>query len=199
MTAWCGADRRHRQLGRAGDGFEGGQQILTAPQHRAPDLLAAGQFLQRPNDGGKGGFQGAAKFRPARLGGDQLPQWKAAPAGREEVEEKGGLGGQGPDGLHHPGPVPFPQPGLGHSFQVANQVDDLVMAEGQPEMPGGDVFQVMGLVKNHRLITGQHFGMAEAAHGQIGKKEVMVDDQQLGPGRPLPQTGDEAVGAVGAG
>jgi len=65
---------------------------------------------------------------------------------------------------------------LSLSFHIRNKINKLILTEAFSKEGGGDIFYMMRLIKNHSLISGQHFTMPSFSQGKIRKKEVMIDD-----------------------
>ena len=74
---------------------------------------------------------------------------------------------------------PQPQTSLmGQAIELHDQAD---AGNGLPEITGGDIFKMMNLVDHQGLVTGQNTIFGREL--EIGHQQVVVDNQQVGPGR----------------
>ena len=129
---------------------------------------------------------------------------KASIARRQQGEEKLRALAQRPRGLlkAHAERAFYLQSVL----DVARQFVAAQIAYRYAEIAAGHVFQLVRLVKDHRAAFGQDAGIGSAFRhqldGQVGKKQVMIDDDQIALRRPPMHLGDEAAVellALGAG
>ena len=71
---------------------------------------------------------------------------------------------------------------------VAGHIQGLVGAQKPPEKLHANFVQLMGFIKHHRIDRGQQLRHAGFPHGDVSKKQVVVDDhhiraQRLPPGQ----------------
>ncbi len=66
------------------------------------------------------------------------------------------------------------------------------MTEMLTKKVAGNIFEMMGLVKDNRLVSWKNFTKPSLLQGQIRKEEVMVYDKKFGRPCPLTQTVHEA-------
>ena len=84
---------------------------------------------------------------------------------------------------------------------VTDQPLQAVRAHRDPEILGGDIFQLMGLVDDRGGAGRDHLAVGGLAHRRVGAEQVMVYDDQIRLGRALTHAGHKAflvLGAVGA-
>ena len=112
--------------------------------------------------------------------------------GQQSLEEKpafvhGKGGGKPFDGAVEPVggiedrlPQRTGQVGRAAAFDIAGQIEHLVAGKGEAEKSGGHILDVMGLVEDNGFVAGQDLAVSGPANGQIGKQQVVVDDQTAG-------------------
>ena len=86
---------------------------------------------------------------------------------------------------------------LQRDFDVAAQLFEASVADGNPEIASGHVFQFVGFVENHGAGLGQNSGIGRVLglllDREIGKKQMMVDDDDVALHRLAMHLGDEAA------
>ena len=83
--------------------------------------------------------------------------------------------------------------------EIAAQVLDAVIADGDAEILAHHVFDFVGFVEHHGMIAGQDAALVVLIlQGEIGEEEVVVDDDDVAFQRPLVHQGDETAVVVGA-
>ena len=87
-------------------------------------------------------------------------------------------------------------------FDVARQIFHAQVANRNAEIVSGDVFQFVRLVENHRGRFRQDARVGRVFRlqldGEVGKKQVMVDDNDVAFRCPAAHLGDEAALALAA-
>ena len=82
-------------------------------------------------------------------------------------------------------------------LHIAQQFIDANVGDGDAEIIGGHVFQLMRFVEDHHARIGQHTGIGRAIgrrfDGQVGAEQMMVDDDDVALGGAPPHLGDEAA------
>ena len=78
-------------------------------------------------------------------------------------------------------------------LDVARQFFEAVVADLNAEMFPGDVLDFMSFVENDRLVVGDDRGVVVFPEREVGEKEVVVDDDDVGFGGPLVHQSDEAA------
>ena len=78
-------------------------------------------------------------------------------------------------------------------LDVARQFFEAVVADLHAEMFPGDVLDFMSFVENDRLVVGDDRGVVVFPEREVGEKEVVVDDDDVGLGGPLVHQSDEAA------
>ena len=81
--------------------------------------------------------------------------------------------------------------------ELVEHVLDLAAGNPQAEMLAGHRFDHVGFVEDHHVVVGQDAGPL-AAERQIGEKQGVIDDQDLGVGDPPPGAVVETVVVGGA-
>ena len=71
----------------------------------------------------------------------------------------------------------------GDAGDVAAQLLEPVVADLDAEVLAGDVFDFVGFIEHHGVIFGQDAGDIFLLDGEVGKKQVMVDDDDVAFGR----------------
>ena len=79
------------------------------------------------------------------------------------------------------------------TLRIARQFLDAIVADADPEVLGGHLFQVVRLVENDGVVTWDHFAVGGFFKGEVGEEEVMVDDDDIGRRRLLAHTRDETA------
>ncbi len=86
---------------------------------------------------------------------------------------------------------------LQHLLNVAGEFVHAQVADGNSEVVSGDVFQFVGFVENHRATLGENASVGSAFgfefDGEVGKEEMVVDDDDVALGGASPHLGDEAT------
>ena len=78
-------------------------------------------------------------------------------------------------------------------FRVAREIFDAIVAQGDAEVLGGDVLQLVSLVDHGVVAPRDHFTVIALPHRRVGAEQVMVDDDHIGLGGTLAHAGDEAL------
>ena len=84
------------------------------------------------------------------------------------------------------------------SQQVTREVDQCPAAQQRAEKVDARLTELMRLVENRQLDTGQQLGNAGVAQRHVGEEQVMVDDHQVGRHRFAPRLHDVALAIVRA-
>ena len=118
---------------------------------------------------------------------------KSAFACRQQAKEKSGALAQPGQGLQQSWRHGLLL--LQRVFNVAGQLFESQVADGDTEIAGGNVFQFVGLVKNHGGKIGQDAGIRRAAlpQGQVGEEQMVVDDDNVALQRPAAHFRNEAA------
>src|SRR5690606_19422366 len=72
------------------------------------------------------------------------------------------------------------------------------LGEAHPEEPRSDIFDLMGLIEDHRVIIRDDAARVRAPQSQVCKEQVMVDDDQRSLLRLSLHAGDETGVVVAA-
>ena len=85
---------------------------------------------------------------------------------------------------------------LQRDFHVAAQFFKAGVADRNAEIASGHVFQFVRFVENYRADLGQNPGIRRVfgllLDGEIGKEQMMIDDDDVALHRPAVHLGDEA-------
>src|SRR5690348_10811656 len=76
---------------------------------------------------------------------------------------------------------------------VLDEFRYLQIAHAHAEVLAGDIFNLVSLIENHRGIVGKNAAVGLIANGQIGKKQMMIHDDDVALRRPPVHRGDEAA------
>ncbi len=89
---------------------------------------------------------------------------------------------------------------LQHLLDVAGQIVHAEVADGDSKVVAGDVLQFVGFVEDDSSAVGEDSGVGRALglefDGEIGEKQVVIDDDDVALGRATPHLGDEAAVVV---
>ncbi len=86
---------------------------------------------------------------------------------------------------------------LQRDFHVAAQLLKAGVADRNSEVASRHVFQFVGFVENYRANLGQNSGVGRVLglllDGEVGKEQMMIDDDDVALHRPAMHLGDEAA------
>src|SRR5215471_5452374 len=82
---------------------------------------------------------------------------------------------------------------IGFQFsRVMNEFGQAVVADVESEIIGSDVLQFVSLIEDHRAVVGQDGGNVRFPDGKVREKQVVIDDDDVGLHRLLPDQRQEA-------
>ena len=81
----------------------------------------------------------------------------------------------------------------GDVLHIAGQFVEAVVADLDAEVLAGHLLDLVSFVEDHRLVVGYDRGVIAFAQRKVSEKQVVVDDDDVGLGRPLVHASNEAT------